>query len=150
MQAHLWASPWIALLPGIPTETPHLTSSHLISTDQPALPHDQRMQAAAVLDTVKDLERQLAESRAQHRELARQLQAQQESTEELLQQAADRAARLAHMEGAKQDEYCSPCALGALGVLAVCCTVSGQAHGLCVGGYAGVCALGCRQARSGP
>ena len=79
-----------------------------------------------MLNTVKGLEQQLAESHAQHRELARQLQAQQESTEELSQQAADRAARLAHMEGAKQDEFCSPCALGALGALVVCCTISGS------------------------
>ena len=143
-QAHLWVLPWLTLLSGTPTDISHLTSplltlshlpllkvrltgyhvisSHLASTYfTPApLPHHQRTQAAAVLEVVEDLERQLAESRAQHKEAARQLQAQQESTEELSQQAADRAARLAHMEGARQDVFGSAFARD---VSAVCCAV---------------------------
>ena len=57
------------------------------------------MQAAAVHQVVQTLEQRLADSLASHEEVSRQLQQERESKQELSQQAADKAARLAHMEG---------------------------------------------------
>ena len=95
LRSHLYVSSCTVRLPVRTQQAPsmsHHGSSH-ISGLQPIV------QAAAVHEVVQSLERRLADSLASHKEVSKQLQQERESTQELSQQAADKAARLAHMEG---------------------------------------------------